>query len=160
MDAARQSGSDASPAHGVLALEADRAGRVLRRLYPALTRALGPNEVARLGHELILSHPFAVGSGLDLAALWPDFLAAELRPAPPESAWLAELARFEESLAWVAQGGEVARLTCEFRIDEVHAQLLQAGVWDAPRPGRSVFAFDRGAHGPRATESRRSMDAA
>ncbi|HVS19691.1 MAG TPA: hypothetical protein VMT18_13890 [Planctomycetota bacterium] len=133
-----------------LALEADRAERTLRRLYPALARALGPRDVARLGCEMIRSHPFSVGCGVDFAALWPDFLAVGLQDDVRRGVWLWELARYEEALAWAARGVDAPRLACEHRVDELHAELLGGGAWQAPRPGRVVFAFERGRHGPRA----------
>lgn len=134
-----------------VALEADRAVRALRRLYPALARALGPHDVAQLGRELVQSHPFWLGSGIDFATLWPDFLAVSLGDTSGHGLWLCELARFEEALASVESGGgQAPSLRCEHRVDEVHGELLAGGEWQAPRPDRVVFAFEFGRHGARA----------
>ena len=134
-----------------VALEAGRAERALRRHYPALARALGPHDVARLGRELVHSRPFALGSGIDLAALWPDFLAASLDDDPRHGPWLCELARFEESLSGAGrEGGDAPTLRCDHRVDEVHGELLSGGAWQAPRPAEVVFAFERGRAGVRA----------
>ena len=140
----------AERARGV-SLEADRAERALRRHYPALARALGPRDVARLGRELVHSRPFSLGSGIDFSALWPDFLAASLDDDSRHGPWLCELARFEESLAGVERdGGDAPTLRCEHRVDEVHGELLAGGAWQAPRPAQVVFAFERGRDGVRA----------
>ena len=139
-----------------LALEADRAGRALRRLYPALARALGPHDVTRLGRELVHSHPFSVGSGLDFATLWPDFLAVSLEDDVRRGPWLCELARYEEGLAWAALGADAPRLACEHRIDELHLELLSGGAWQTPRPSQVVYAFERDRHGTYAAVLRAS----
>lgn len=133
-----------------LALEADRAGRSLRRLYPALARALGPADVGRLGRELVHAHPFCVGTGIDFEALWPDFLAVGLEEDVGRGPWLWELARFEEALAWAARGVDAPRLACEHRVDELHAELLSGGAWQPPRPARVVYAFESDRSGVRA----------
>lgn len=136
-------------------LEADRAVRALRRHYPALCRALGPWDVERLGRELVRCHPFAHGSGLDFALLWPDFLAFCLEDDSRQGTWLCELARYEESLAWAErQDADAPPLRCEYRIDEVHGELLAGGEWHAPRPAEVLFVFERGRWGSRAVLSR------
>lgn len=132
-------------------LEADRAVRALRRHYPALSRALGPADVERLGRDLLRSHPFAHGTGLDFALLWPDFLAFRLEDDSRHGVWLCELARFEEALALVErQDGDAPPLRCEHRIDEVHGELLAGADWLPPRPAEVLFVFERGRLGPRA----------
>jgi hypothetical protein len=143
--------SDPTGRRRAVALEADRAERALRRHYPALARALGPRDVARLGRELVQSRPFSLGSGIDFVALWPDFLAASLDDHTLHGPWLCELARFEESLAGAGRDdGGAPTLRCEHRVDEVHSELLGGGAWLAPRPAQVVFAFERERDGVRA----------
>lgn len=134
-------------------MDSDRVERSLRRLYPALARALGPGEVRRLAQELVTSHPFSRGASLNAAVLLPDFLAVSLEDDARHGSWLCELARLEETLACAAQHGcEPPLLSFEHRVDEVHRELLFATHWQPPRPAAVVLAVERGPAGPRCVE--------
>lgn len=134
-------------------MDADRVERSLRRLYPALSRALGPCEVSRLAHDLVASHPFSRGAQLNAALLLPDFLAVNLEDDARHGNWLRELARLEETLACAAKHGcEPPLLNFEHRVDEVHRELLLAATWQPPRPAAVVLAVERGPSGPRCVE--------
>jgi len=135
--------------------------RALARSYPALARALGPDEVEGLAREFVVGHPFFPGSEVEPGELLRAFLAAALEGDRCRGAWLSELAQLEEALASVrsaapgAAGDELAGgrlLSFEHRVDELREELLAGGPWGPPRPADVVLAVVGGPAGPRCIE--------